>query len=131
MHYDEHGNFTIVMKGSILHLDAHGPFNDEIGETYVKEMREIIIKHKPKAQISYLHNSILLSPSIEEGVKDLINYSVSHGLKYEAIIFDADCNEKNLFKIQIKRITGETTYHYNFFDSKEEGLHWINSLELI
>jgi len=130
MHYDEHGSFAIVVKDNILYLDAVGPFNDELGEAYATKMHEVILKHKPKAQISCLHNSVLLSPNIEENIKALLHYSLSYGLNYEAIILDSQCHEKKLFQIQMERISHETKYVHNFFDTKEEALSWINSLNL-
>ena len=130
MLYNEHGTFTLEIKNNILYLDACGPFNDELGEAYVTQMKAMILKHKPQAQITFLHNSILLSPQIEEGVKNLCQFASTQGLRYEAIILDKNSVGKKLFHIQLERIISGIDYTNQFFDSKEEALLWIDSLNL-
>lgn len=129
MNFEEHGIFQLKVENKILHVDATGPFNEELINHYNKSLEKCIqlLEDDKWNQVIVLHQMSLFTPEAEEALTKTLIERKSRGLSNCAVVIeDVDC--KMLVKEQLGHCYDRANIRYEFFTSSDIALKWLLSL---
>lgn len=129
MNFEEHGIFRLQIEDNILHVDATGPFNEELINNYNKSLESCIqrLENDSWNQIIVLHKMSLFTPEAEIALTKTLIERKSRGLDSCAVIInDVDC--KLLIKEQPGHCYDKANIRYDFFKSIDDAVKWLKCI---
>lgn len=128
----EHGHFKTGKDDQLLMFSAEGPWNDQTFSRGIRELGSLIKQadiHRPWAQLSCLYGESLMPPSVFKGFTKHTAIRKKSGLCFLAVVIK-DSDIEFTIRSQLSAGYEETGIDYGFFDSIEEALEHISSINI-
>ena len=126
MLFTEHGIFEVKVEHNCLHVDATGPFNEELAKHYQSAI-EVCIQELESGdwhQIIILRKLSLFTPQAETVLIDTLVDRKKRGLDKCAVVF-IDIDGKSVVTQQLDKIYRTAGVEHQFFDSLSQAKAWL------
>ena len=121
-----HGEFVVSYQGSIIEVEATGPFNLKAVKCYEKDVVEAVTHiHVPWVQIVFMHQDCLYTPEAEQEMHKFSKRRKRLGLTAIALVF-IDLHTMYLSKDQIAKFYQQHDIPCEFFTQKEAANKWLS-----
>lgn len=126
MHFAEHGVFEVSTDGDKLFVDATGPFNEELANSYGLAIESCIkqLEGKSWSQIIVLHQLSLFTPEAEKVLIDTLVDRKRRGLIKSAVVL-INSEGKSLITHQMSHIYQTADIEHGFFNTVEQANDWL------
>ena len=129
MQFSAHGKYTIEQQGSILIVDAQGPFNDVIAEQYKREMKTVIkqMNYPHWATSIAYHGNGVFTPDAEHSLIETTRYRIEKGMIAVAAVIAKD-SYSNILHMQLQRIYHTCNITFQVFNEQAAAIYWLKNL---
>jgi hypothetical protein len=128
MQFSAHGSYKIEKEGSILLVDAQGPFNEVTAKKYHQDV-EIYTQKMSDAPwgslISFEGNSVF-TPDAERLLIETTHYRMENGMIAIAAIIGGVAYA-DILQMQLQRIYQSCHITVHFFSDTDNAKAWLNS----
>lgn len=129
MQFSCHGIYEVKVEDGILFVDATGPFNEELINSYrqaIEKCIQIVEAHSWN-QIIVLHDMSLFTPEAELALTESLINRKSRKLNASAVVF-VDIEGEIIIKQQMSKAYNTAKVQHEYFTSIEEAKIWLQSL---
>ncbi len=121
-------NYTIDVKGNIIVIDCHGPFDQAIVELFSEDIKAAITQfdNKPWGSLITYYGNGIFTPDAESALKEITQYRIKHGMVAVAAIIKNSIHA-DLQHMQLHRIYQETPVIFHVFCGKTDAQQWLSS----
>ena len=106
-----HGNYDIRVRGTVLYIDALGPWNLEAAQFFAETVRKQVQEHLepgPWAMLAVIHNEGVYTNESSPIIAELHLWRVEHGMRHVAIVNGPDSVTSVLTKYQFDSFYKQT-----------------------
>ena len=128
MHFQAHGIFEVSVENNWLIVDATGPFNEELLQSYSHSIESCVSKLEasPWQQIIVLHQQSLFTPEAESLLSKTVKNRKTRGLKASAVVL-LNVEGGALIQQQLSRVYKGANLPHAFFSNQEAAKSWLSS----
>jgi len=126
MGFNSHGSYSFNFKNNILHIEAKGPFNEDILESFHYDTDQIIKQHRAKqwaSLITYKGNGIF-TPDAETALVKLIKHRARNGMIANASVLKESIHP-DLQQTQLSRVYQTAKIRSHFFSDEKSAKSWL------
>jgi hypothetical protein len=127
MKFQEHGTFTIEKRSGYLYINAKGPFNGELVQTYALELKNAleVMAGDPWKQLVVVHGLALMIPVAKDNLVKSLQYRKQTGLMRAAMVIGG-VEAHSLVKAQFGQCYQLADIEHAFFDHEDTAIEWLN-----
>jgi uncharacterized protein YfkK (UPF0435 family) len=126
MNLSAHGSYSLNFENNILHVNAEGPFNEEVLKKYHQDMKKIVKKHNNKrwaALVVYNGNGIF-TPDAETELIEVTKFRAKNGMIANASVLKESVHA-DLQQTQLTRIYQTAKIRSHFFSDEHSAKNWL------
>lgn len=123
-----HGSYKTEIQGNVLFVEAVGPFNDVILDSFHQDMIKTCqhLHGSPWASIAIYHGNGIFTPEAELLLTETNKFRVKQGMVANAAVF-LNSNHADLQQMQLNRIYQAAGIPFHTFSNKNSAKEWINA----
>ena len=126
MEFKSHGSYNLNFKNNILHIEAEGPFNENILERFHHDTHQIIKQHSTKqwaSLVTYRGNGIF-TPDAEKALVKLMKHRAKNGMVANASVLKESIHP-DLQQTQLSRVYQAAKIRSHFFSEERSAKNWL------
>lgn len=126
MTHAEQGTYQIEAQGNIVIVDAHGPFNEDVTEHYVKDMYAACehFTGQPWGLLATFYGKSVFSPEAEEALVEMTKYRVEKGMIANASVI-IDSSSADIQQMQLRRVYQQCGVTFFVFSDIDSARTWL------
>lgn len=126
MNLAAHGSYSIKQEGSILIIDAHGPFNEKITEQYQHDITDVmnVLSGSPWASLVTYHGNGIFTPEAEKQIVEITKLRMKHNMVANASVI-IDSVHADLQQMQLRRIYNACNLTFHVFSDIRSARNWL------
>lgn len=123
--FHSHGEHKVTLNGSILTVEARGPFNIEQIAVYEQALTDALKEvTKPWAQLNILYRDCLFTPEGEQELSHSIKMRKHLGVCAIAVVFVEE-ESNSIAELQLGRMYGKYEIPFGCFATVEKAEAWL------
>ncbi len=121
-----HGDYQIKPQGNILVVDAHGPFNDDTSQSYVKEMYQACEQFSGQTWglLTTFYGNSVFTPDAEKALIEVTKYRMSKGMIANASVI-LNSSTADIQQMQLRRIFQSCNLTFHVFSDIDSARNWL------
>ncbi|XQW84967.1 hypothetical protein ACOYR1_17875 [Thalassotalea piscium] len=131
MKFNEHGHFSIQNNGAHLIIDATGPFNLQVMNSFQRSLvaHTQDLSKKSWGQIIIMNGTSIFTPEAEQHLCETLVTRQKHGLFFSAVVH-CHAQYKHLIEHQLSKCYQQYAIRHAFFDDIKTAKTYLKQLNM-
>lgn len=120
------GSYTIDVKGNIINVESHGPFNQATVLNYSEDIKDAIalFDGKPWASLNTFYGNGVFTSDAEKALRDMTEYRIKNGMIALAAVIKNSVHA-DLQQMQLHRIYQPENIAFHVFSGADSASNWL------